>query len=121
MKLEPSGPAAAGKIAGLIGLCKRSGHEAIGFESAVRWIAAGKASLVLLACDLSEKTEKELRYAAREKPADIRRGPLDKEAIGRALGVRKPVGVVALSDSGLAAAVRILCRRDMEEELPYDD
>ena len=77
--------------------------------------AAGKAALLLMAADLSEKTAKELRYAARDRKLSAIRLPLDKETLGHALGLKKPVGVLALTDQGFADAVRRQCRDEIEE------
>lgn len=109
------------RLIGLLGLTRRAGKLTTGFDAVAGKVAAGKASLVLLASDLSDKTEKELRHAAGKRTPDIRRLPLDKETIAKALGLHKPVGVLAIGDSGLAAAIRRSCRDDLEEELPYDD
>ena len=109
------------KLIGLLGLTRRAGKLTTGFDAVAGKVAAGQAGLVLLAADLSEKTEKELRRATADKTPEIRRLPLDKETIAAALGLYKPVGVLAVGDSGLAAAIRRSCRDDLEEELPYDD
>lgn len=59
--------ASASKLAGLLGIARRAGKLITGFDAAAASAAAGKAALLLMAADLSEKTAKELRYAAREK------------------------------------------------------
>ncbi|MBS5479540.1 MAG: L7Ae/L30e/S12e/Gadd45 family ribosomal protein [Acutalibacteraceae bacterium] len=102
-------------VAGLLGIARRAGRLSTGFDAVCAQIGEGKAELVLLACDLSEKTGKELRYAARNRKLSAIRLPLDKETISRALGLKKPVGVLALTDKGFADAVRRQCRDEIEE------
>ena len=102
-------------VAGLLGIARRAGRLSTGLDAVCAHNAEGKAELVLLACDLSEKTGKELRYAARNRKLSAIRLPLDKETISRALGLKKPVGVLALTDKGFADAVRRQCRDEIEE------
>ena len=103
------------KLTGLLGLSRRAGHMTCGFDAVADLLRGGRAVLVLLASDLSPKTEKELRFIGKDKAADIVQIPLDKSAIGRALGLKKPVGVLALTDKGFADAVRRQCRDEIEE------
>lgn len=79
-------------VAGLLGIARRAGRLSTGFDAVCAQIGEGKAELVLLACDLSEKTGKELRYAARDRKLSAIRLPLDKETISRALGLKKAGG-----------------------------
>lgn len=104
------------KLTGLLGLSRRAGHAACGFDAAAELLRSGRAKLVLTACDLSEKTEKELRFAGKDKPAEIVRIPLDKDAMGAALGLHRPVGVFATDDRGFAAAMQKHIRHDLEED-----
>ncbi len=106
------------KIAGRIGICRRSGHLAAGFDAVAGWIKAGKARAVLLAADLSARTEKEIRFAAQQHPVPLLRTALTKEEIAQALGGAKPVGVLATDDRGFAAAFeRDLPQRQEEDAL----
>ncbi|MDD2362044.1 MAG: ribosomal L7Ae/L30e/S12e/Gadd45 family protein [Oscillospiraceae bacterium] len=113
----------SGRLGGLLGMARRGGRLTTGFNAVVALITKDKEVMVMLAADLSEKTEKELRFAARSKDYEIVRLPLGKEDIGQALGLTKPVGVLALEDKGFAATVRSLCRDDgdSKEELLYAD
>lgn len=110
------------RLYGLLGLARRAGRLITGFDAVKDLVLAGRAQLVMTAADLSEKTEKELLYALRGKAARLLRLPADKEDIGRALGLDKPVGVLALEDKGFAASFQKLCdkrrpdSRDTEEE-----
>lgn len=104
------------KLTGLLGLSRRAGRMTTGYDAVAALVAAGEDVLILLAADLSEKTEKELRFVIGEKPVTLLRLPLDKAEIAGALGLQKPVGVCAVSDKGFAAAIEKQCRHDLEEE-----
>ena len=100
---------AASKLAGLLGIARRAGKLITGFDAAAASAAAGKAVL-------SEKTAKELRFAAREKQVSLVRMPLSKDETGAACGYQKPVGVLATEDKGFAAAMSRHCLHDLEED-----
>ena len=106
----------AGKLAGLLGIARRAGRLTTGFDAVAGLIGEGKAALVMLASDLSEKTQKEVRYAAQGKPVPVRRMPLTKEEAGTACGLKKPVGVLATDDNGFAKAMETGCLPDLEED-----
>lgn len=102
------------KLAGLIGMARRAGRLTIGFDAVREQLEAGKAAFVLLAADLSAKTEKELLFGLKQVKAG--RGPLGKEEMAHALGSLRPVGVIATDDEGFATAMKALCGRNEEEE-----
>ncbi len=104
------------RLAGSLGICRRSGHLIAGFDAAVDWIGKGRAVLVLLACDLSEKTAKEIRFRARDMAAPLLL-PCTMQELAAAIGAKKPVGVVAVDDSGLASVIR----KHIPAELKEDD
>ncbi len=105
------------KLLGLLGIARRAGHIAIGFDAVKAAIADGRAQLVLLAADRSAKTEKELRYTAQDSPCSIRVLAADKEVLAHALGLQKPVAVAAIDDRGFAAAMLKACGTDTKEDV----
>ena len=104
------------KLIGLLGICRRAGHAQVGFDAAADAIRKGKAGAVLLARDVSEKTAKEIRFAAEGKRTVVAAAPLDKAEMGHALGYEKAVGVVAVDDKGLSAAIIKLIQPNKEDE-----
>ena len=94
------------KLAGLLGIARRSGHILLGFDAVRAALLAGRAQLVLLASDCSPKTEKELRFAGQEKNCPIVKMDGSKEELSAALGLQKPVAAVATDDRGFAAAMQ---------------
>ena len=104
------------RIAGLLGIARRAGHILIGFDAVVTAVKAGQIRLVLCAADLSPKTDKEWRYAVRDTQVSVLSLPLDKETVGHALGLHKPVGLIATDDEGFAAKLQQLTTEKPEEE-----
>ncbi len=93
------------KALGLLGIAKRAGHIHIGFDAVKATITSGQAQLVLLAADRSERTEKEVRFTAQHHPCPIRLLTADKAVLSHALGLQKPVAVIAVDDRGFATAM----------------
>lgn len=101
------------KITGLIGLAKRAGRIAVGYDAAVTAVKTRKAKCAVCASDLSPKTEKEWQYHTNDY--SLLHLPLDKESLGNALGLSKPVGLLAVCDEGFAQAIQKICSIDKEE------
>ncbi|MBP3936544.1 MAG: ribosomal L7Ae/L30e/S12e/Gadd45 family protein [Clostridia bacterium] len=103
------------RFAGLLGLAKRAGKVAVGFDETVSQVKKRKAFLVLLATDLSPKSEKEWRYATKDDPIPIRRCPLSKAELAHALGLSRQTGLAAVTDEGFAKALAAHCSEDKED------
>ncbi len=101
------------KLCGLLGIARRSGHILIGFDAVRAALLAGKTQLILLASDCSPKTEKELRYAAEGKTCPVIKVEADKDAFTAALGMQKPVAVIATDDRGFATAMMKYTKEDV--------
>lgn len=86
-----------------MGIARRAGLLAVGTEKVTAAIKSGAAQLVLLASDISPKTEKELRYLASGK-TEIIRIDADLATMSAAIGIR--AGIAAVTDGGLAKAIR---------------
>ncbi len=104
------------RIAGLLGIARRAGHVAVGFDAAVTAAKADKVKLALFAADISPKTAKEWQFATRDKAVATLTLPLSKEELGRALGYAKPVGLTAIDDEGFAKGIRALILEQSKEE-----
>ena len=101
------------KLCGLLGIARRSGHILIGFDAVRAALLAGKTQLILLASDCSPKTEKELRFAAEGKTCPVVKVEADKDAFTAALGMQKPVAVIATDDRGFATAMMKYTKEDV--------
>ena len=101
------------KLCGLLGIARRSGHILIGFDAVRAALLAGKTQLILLASDCSPKTEKELLFAAQDKTCPVIKVAEDKDAFTAALGMQKPVAVIATDDRGFATAMMKYTKEDV--------
>ncbi len=103
------------KLIGLLGIARRAGRLQTGFDATVAAVSGGDAQLALCASNLSEKTRKEWRFATKDA-LPLTSLPLDKAALAQALGLRKPVGLVAVCDEGFARAMRAHIPDTKEEQ-----
>lgn len=101
------------KLCGLLGIARRSGHILIGFDAVRAALLADKTQLILLASDCSPKTEKELRFAAEGKTCPVVKVEANKNAFTAALGMQKPVAVIATDDRGFATAMIKYTKEDV--------
>ena len=99
----------AQRVAGLLGMARRAAKLTTGFDAVAALLGEGAADAGMTAPGLSEKTQKGARLPPRNQPGRILPPPPAQEEIGAALGLKKPVGVLAMADKGLAAAVRRAC------------
>lgn len=103
------------KLHGLLGMAKRAGKLAVGFDATLTAVKDGKCDLVTLAADASPKTEKECRFAASGTDITVIRLALDRNALASTIGAHKPVAVVAVCDAGFAKAIRSYSTDTKEE------
>ncbi|MCL2884351.1 MAG: ribosomal L7Ae/L30e/S12e/Gadd45 family protein [Oscillospiraceae bacterium] len=91
----------------LLGLCKRAGRLAVGFDAVTALLHKNATRLVLLAADASPKTQKEIQFHAQQAAhlTPVHTVPLTKEQFARAVGSAKPVAVAAVTDDGFAARI----------------
>ena len=82
---------------GVIGLAKRAGKLVQGAESVVDMIRAGKAKLVILACDPSDNTKKLIRDKAGFYSVRIEESDIGMAELGKAIG-KKSAAAVAITD-----------------------
>ena len=88
----------------LLGLALRGGRLAAGEDAVTDTVRAGKARLLLLASDASDRTRRYTASLAAEGQVLLLSLPCTKGELGRGLG-RGDTAVAALTDAGLAAAV----------------
>lgn len=94
------------KLLGALGLARRAGALAVGTDSVLEAVAAGRAVLVLCAQDLSAASRRRLQNAVGDAcvPVDI---PLSMDQLAPLL--HKAAGVLAVTDKNLA----VLCRKNL--------
>lgn len=86
-----------------LGFARKAGKLSLGFAASKEACLAGKAKLIAVAKDVSEKSEKEIRYFCRGK---IPVGRIDKtiDEMSAAIGAR--AGIVSVNDRGFADALK---------------
>ncbi len=94
------------KFLGLLGICRKAGKLTTGAAKTTELIKQGRAEAVFIACDLSAKTEKELRFTANKNNTAVVRTPYSIEQLSAAVGI--PTGVLGISDNGFATALNKL-------------
>ena len=90
----------------LLGLARRAGKLAVGMDAAAEALRQGEAALIVLARDISERTEREIRQIAGKGQAGILTLPAEMDRIGAAIGKR--AGVIAVKDEGFARKIAAL-------------
>lgn len=93
----------ADKALSLLGLARRAGKVAAGFDACAAAARKGEARLLLAARDISGKTYKNLCYEAGRAGIPAARIEAPMQEVGRACGVK--AGVLAVTDRGFAQAL----------------
>ena len=91
------------KVLTLLGFCRKAGKLTVGTEQVTALVKSGAACLVILANDISEKTEKELAFFAQGGKAVIIRLPFDRETVAHATATT--AGILATTDEGFCKAI----------------
>ncbi len=95
------------KLLSLLGLARRAGRLALGYEPGVEQLRAGAAALLLGAADVSEKTWKNLCFEGNRAGVPARRLTVGMEELSRAVGAKK-TGVLTVTDPGFAGKLLAL-------------
>lgn len=87
-------------------LCRRAGKLVMGFDAVVQEISRPKtkAAGIVLAADVSQKTQKEIVFQAQKYHTEIVQAEFSMDEAKDALGKR--CGVFLITDAGLYGSVR---------------
>ena len=91
------------KLRGALGLAMRAGKIKFGFDTVKESVTNGLAEFVLIATDLSEKSEKEIRFVCSKYNVSVIKTGYDMEDFKTAIG--KKTGIVSVVDSGFAKMI----------------
>ncbi len=91
------------KILTLLGFCRKAGKLIVGTEKVTELVKSGVTCLVMVASDISEKTEKELRFFAKNGKAVVIRLAYDCEMVGHATATS--AGIFATTDKEFCKAI----------------
>jgi ribosomal protein L7Ae-like RNA K-turn-binding protein len=86
------------KICGTLGLCRRAGKLAMGYDSVAESLQKRKSALVILASDASAKTEKNIRFLAEQSNVAVKKLELTAMELGSAIG--KSCVCLSVEDKG---------------------
>ncbi len=84
-----------------LGLCRRAGKLVIGTPLVLEAVRRKKASLVLLAADVSENTRQKITTLCAHRGVPVKECALSKAEIAAALGKENEVGAVAVGQEFL--------------------
>ncbi len=82
----------------------------MGFDPMKDALAEGKACAVIVASDLSPKTEKEVRFFSGKKEIPVKKTSLTLNDIYFALG--KKAGIITICDKGFAEKALAVCDKE---------
>lgn len=84
-----------------LGFARKAGKLSFGFARSKEVCQNHKAKLIVVAADVSQKSEKEIRFFAKEIPVVRINGTI--EELSAATGLR--AGIVSVNDQGFATAI----------------
>jgi len=88
----------------MLGICKKAGKLAEGFDPVAELAKKSGARLILTACDLSPKSLKEIARVASMNTVEHMGLSVTMDEIWQGLGRRS--GILAVADEGLAESVK---------------
>lgn len=101
------------KLTGLLGICRKAGKMAMGFDPMLEALSSGKASGILTARDISPKTYKEVCFHCQKKQIPVCTLPMTQEEIEFVLGRR--AAVIAILDKGFSDRMQTLCEEAQQQ------
>ena len=91
------------KILSLLGFCRKAGKLIVGTQKVTELINSGVSCLVVLSSDISQKTEKEMKFIASKHKAVVIRINEDTNTVAHSTGTT--AGIVATADEGFCKAI----------------
>ena len=95
------------QLLSLLGIARRAGRIAAGFDAATGALIGRKAHAVFLTTDCAPRTDRNVRRIAEESGADVLLLSCTQSQLGHAIGC-PPTGVLALTDPGFLKKARVL-------------
>ena len=97
-------------LTGLLTICRKAGRLVMGFDPMKDALTEGKACAVIVASDISPKTEKEVRFFSGKKEIPVEKTSLTLNDIYFALG--KKAGIITICDKGFAEKALAVCENE---------
>ena len=92
------------KILTLLGFASKSGNLSFGADSVKESLKRGKAKLVVIASDISEKSQKEIHFFASKNNTPVINVNYDISVLSHATG--KKGGIISVNEKGFADAIK---------------
>jgi ribosomal protein L7Ae-like RNA K-turn-binding protein len=93
------------KIIALLGFASKAGKLSYGMNDAKISLEKGKAKLVIVASDVSQKSLKEIKFFCSNKDVSvITLNDISIEAVSNAVG--RKCGIISVNDDGFSNAIR---------------
>ncbi len=102
------------RVANTIGMSRRAGKLLMGFDMVKEAIIANKTVIVGVCTNLSPKSLKELNFTAQKQGVVVHRLPCTMEELQAIVG--RKVGIIAITDKGLANKLTMLLAEMPAEE-----
>jgi ribosomal protein L7Ae-like RNA K-turn-binding protein len=97
-------------------LARKAGKLVLGFDAVKETLQNRTSKLTIITSDVSQKTEKEVRFYCTRFCVDIISVPLSMDDVSKLLG--KKSGVISITDSGLAELIK---KKYNEYRTPMED
>jgi len=88
------------KILNFLGIARRAGKLSLGFDAVEESVNKKKSRLIILACDVSERTRKSVERISENGNVKTVFSEISMESFGNAIG--KSVGTISVNDEGFA-------------------
>lgn len=92
------------KFLSFLGICRKAGKMSIGFKNTAESVKANRVFMILIASDLSEKTEKELCFITKDRGIEVLRTAFSMAELSAAIGIK--TGIIAIEDEGFSKALK---------------
>ncbi len=102
--------AAENRLTASLTMCRKAGKLLLGFDAVKDAVGQGNVKCILLASDVSPKTEKEIRFYAEQVP--VRKLPLSMDTLKQFF--RKRTAVFGICEDGFAAKLLTLVPESTE-------
>ena len=97
-------------LTGLLTICRKAGRLVMGFDPMKDALAEGKACAVIVASDISPKTEKEVRFFSGKKNIPVARTAMTLDEVYFTIG--KKAGILTICDKGFAEKALAVCENE---------
>ena len=97
-------------ISGLLSICRKAGKLVMGFDPMKDALAGNKACAVIIASNISPKTEKEVRFFSGKKNIPVARTAMTLDEVYFTIG--KKAGILTICDKGFAEKALSICENE---------